>query len=325
MQRQPNAAGLSSRAASVDLSAYRHLYPFESHWLDIQGQRYHYVDEGAGEPVILVHGNPTWSFFFRGLITELRASYRVIAVDHIGCGCSDKPGDDDYEYCLERRVADLDALVEHLQLGDNLTFGVHDWGGMIGLATALRRAQRVKRLVIFNTAAFGLPSGTTLPFWLWIVRNLIPLATPLVRGLNAFSYLATRMASVTRMSSDVSKAYRAPYDSWANRIATLRFVQDIPLGPGDRSYDLMRWVEDHLHRLRDVPMLICWGERDVVFNAAFLAGWRTRFPEAVVHTFPGAGHYVLEDAGEQICPLVHAFLDAHPTDRAAPAPVVVAP
>ncbi len=314
-----------TQATDVNLSAYRHLYPFESHWLDIQGHRYHYVDEGAGEPVILVHGNPTWSFFFRGLITELRASYRVIAVDHIGCGCSDKPGDGDYPYCLERRVADLDALVEHLQLGDNLTFGVHDWGGMIGLATALRRVQRVKRLVIFNTAAFGLPAGTALPFRLWIVRNLIPLATPLVRGLNAFSYLATRMACVTRMSPDVSKAYRAPYDSWANRIATLRFVQDIPLGPGDRSYDLVRWVEDHLHRLRDVPMLICWGERDFVFNAAFLAGWRTRFPEAVVHTFSGAGHYVLEDAGEQICPLVHAFLDAHPTGQAAAVPVVVAP
>ncbi|MEE8130530.1 MAG: alpha/beta fold hydrolase, partial [Vicinamibacterales bacterium] len=193
----------------MDLSAYRHLYPFESRWLDIRGHRYHYVDEGAGEPVILVHGNPTWSFFFRGLITELRESYRVIAVDHIGCGLSDKPGDADYGYCLEHRVADLDTLVDHLQLGDNLTFGVHDWGGMIGLACALRRAERVKRLVIFNTAAFGLPRGKVLPWQLWIVRNLIPLATPLVRGFNAFSYLATRMACVSRMPPDVSKAYRA--------------------------------------------------------------------------------------------------------------------
>ena len=283
----------------MDLSAYRHLYPFESRWLDIRGHRYHYVDEGAGEPVILVHGNPTWSFFFRGLITELRESYRVIAVDHIGCGLSDKPGDADYGYSLEHRVADLDTLVDHLQLGDNLTFGVHDWGGMIGLACALRRAEQVKRLVIFNTAAFGLPPGKALPWQLWIVRNLIPLATPLVRGFNAFSYLATRMACVTRMPPDVSKAYRAPYDSWANRISTLRFVQDIPLHPGDRSYDLVRWVEDHLRHLRNLPMLICWGERDFVFDATFLAGWRTRFPKAVVHTFPDAGHYVLEDAASR--------------------------
>ena len=299
----------------MDLSPHRHLYPFDSHWLDVQGHRYHFVDEGAGDPVILVHGNPTWSFFFRGLITELRESYRVIAVDHIGCGASDKPGDDTYPYRLERRVADLEALVDHLQLGDNLTFGVHDWGGMIGLACALRRADRVTRLVVFNTAAFGLPRGKALPWRLSIIRNLVPVATPLVRGCNAFSYLATHMACVRRMPPDVSRAYRAPYDSWANRIATLRFVQDIPLGPGDRSHELVRWVEDHLHRLRDVPMLICWGERDVVFDASFLAGWRARFPEAVVHTFPDAGHYVLEDAGDEICPLVHAFLDTHPTGQ----------
>jgi haloalkane dehalogenase len=101
----------------------------------------------------------------------------------------------------------------------------------------------------------------------------------------------------------------------------LRFVQDIPLSPADRSYALVRWVEDHLHQLRHVPMLICWGERDFVFDTDFLAGWRLRFPEAVVHTFPAAGHYVLEDAGDQICPLVHAFLDEHPGRTSVPAPM----
>lgn len=307
----------------MDLSSCRSLYPFKSHWLDVQGHRYHYLDEGAGDPILLVHGNPTWSFFFRRLITELRDSYRVIAVDHIGCGPSDKPSDAEYPYCLERRVADLDALVEHLQIEDNLTFGVHDWGGMIGMACALRRPARVTRLVVFNTAAFRLPPGKALPRRLSMLRNLTTLATPLVRGFNAFSYLATHMACVTPLPADVSRAYRAPYDSWANRIATLRFVQDIPLSPHDRSYALVRWVEDHLYQLRHLPMLICWGERDFVFDADFLVGWRTRFPEAVVHTFPTAGHYVLEDAGDQICPLVHAFLDAHPSPAPSAVPVLL--
>ncbi len=298
-------------ATGVDLSPYRHLYPFESHWLTVQGHRYHYVDEGAGAPIILVHGNPTWSFFFRRLITELRGAYRVIAVDHIGCGLSDKPDDSDYPYTLERRVTDLEALLEHLQLGDHLTFGVHDWGGMIGMATALRRPERVARLVVFNTAAFRLPPQKALPLRLAILRHLTTLATPLVRGLNAFSYLATHMACATRLAPDVSRAYRAPYDSWANRIATLRFVQDIPLSPADHSYALVQWVEEHLEQVRHIPMLICWGERDFVFDADFLAQWRRRFPEAIVHTFPAAGHYVLEDAGDAIGPLVHEFLDAH--------------
>lgn len=302
----------------MDLTPYRHLYPFESHWLDIGGHRYHYVDEGAGDPIVLVHGNPTWSFFFRRLIAELRGSYRVIAVDHIGCGLSDKPDDADYPYTLERRVTDLEALLEHLDLGDQLTFGVHDWGGMIGMACALRQPDRVARLVVFNTAAFRLPPGRALPFRLSLLRNVTTLATPLVRGLNAFSYLATHMACATRLPPDVSRAYRAPYNSWANRIATLRFVQDIPLSPDDRSYGLVAWVEQHLEQVRHVPMLICWGEQDFVFDMGFLEVWRTHFPEATVHSFPDAGHYVLEDAGDDIGPIVHQFLDTHPLGASAP-------
>ena len=91
---------------SCDVSRFRHLYPFESHWLDLSGIRMHYVDEGAGQPVVMVHGNPTWSFYFRDLIRELRSTHRVIAVDHVGCGLSDKPGDADYSYTLQRRVED---------------------------------------------------------------------------------------------------------------------------------------------------------------------------------------------------------------------------
>lgn len=301
------------------------LYPFKSHWLDLQGHRYHYLDEGEGDPVILVHGNPTWSFFFRGLIQELRTSYRVIAVDHIGCGLSDKPDDKTYPYRLHRRVEDLEALLDHLDLSDNITFGMHDWGGMVAMACALRRPERVTRLVVFNTAAFHLPPGKSLPLRLSILRHLSPLATPLVRGFNAFSYLATYMACVTPLSTEVRQAYRAPYDSWSNRIATLRFVEDIPLTAADPSYPLVQWVEDELHKLRHLPMLICWGERDFVFDADFLAAWKTRFPEAVVHTFPRAGHYLLEDAGQEICPLVRAFLAAHPPHAIPTGPTPAGP
>ncbi len=302
---------------TFDVTPFRHLYPFQSHWLTIDGHRYHYLDEGRGQPIILVHGNPTWSFFFRNLILELRSSYRVIAVDHIGCGLSDKPADRDYDYSLKSRVDDLDALLDHLQLGEGLTFGLHDWGGMIGAACALRRTSQVTRMILFNTAAFLLPTGKRLPLRLWLVRNLTPLATPLVRGLNAFSYFATHLACVKPLPADVAAAYRAPYNTWASSLATLRFVQDIPLRPGDRSYELARWVDDHLDRLRDVPMLICWGGRDFVFDERMLAEWRRRFPQATVHTFEDAGHYVLEDAGELICPLVRTFLDQHPLAESA--------
>ena len=305
---------------TFDIQPHRDLYPFESHWLELNGLRYHYLDEGQGDPIIMVHGNPTWSFYFRRLVLALRSSYRVIAVDHIGCGLSDKPTDEHYDYRLKSRIDDLDALLHHLGINDNLTFVVHDWGGMIGLGCALRRPASVRRLVVMNTAAFLLPHGKRLPWRLRIIRDGGPLAALIVRGCNGFAWPATHMACKQGMSAQVRAAYCAPYNSWATRIATLRFVQDIPLKPGDPSYAPARWIDDHLHQLRDTPMLICWGAGDFVFDATFLNEWRRRFPAAEVHTFEGAGHYCLEDAYEQIIPLVQEFLARHPAPSPEMAP-----
>lgn len=287
--------------------SWRRVYPFASHWLDVGGGvRMHYVDEGAGAPLLCVHGNPTWSFYYRGVIAAFRETQRVVAPDHVGCGLSDKPGDDRYDYVLERRVHDLELLIERLNLRE-ITLVVHDWGGMIGIAAALRNLHRFSRFVILNTAAFRLPAGLRLPWRLWVVRNT-PLGPLLVRGFNAFARGATRMAVVRPMPSEIAAGLVAPYDSWANRIATLRFVQDIPLRPGDRSYDLVKWVDEHVGELAARPMWIGWGLRDFVFDAGFLTEWRRRFPQAEVHEFPDAGHYVLEDAGTEIEARMRAFL-----------------
>jgi haloalkane dehalogenase len=290
---------------------FAELYPFESHFLDVRGARMHFLDEGRGEPVVMVHGNPTWSFYYRGLVRALRDDHRTIVPDHIGCGLSDKPGDDRYDYTLDRRVDDLEALLDHLGLTSDLTLVLHDWGGMIGMAFASRHPERVKRLVILNTAAFLLPAGKRLPRSLWLCRNT-PLGALLVRGFNAFSRGAVRYCAMRKLEPAVRAGYLAPYNSWSNRIAVLRFVQDIPLSPGDRSYATVRGVQDGLERFRDVPMLICWGEKDFVFDGDFLAGWEQRFPEAEVYRFPAAGHFVLEDAGAAIVPLVRDFLRHHP-------------
>ncbi|MBN2560780.1 MAG: alpha/beta fold hydrolase [Phycisphaerae bacterium] len=294
------------------VQAWRDLYPFEGHYLDQHGLRYHYVDEGCGEPVVMVHGNPTWSFHFRELVKALRGSYRCVVPDHIGCGLSDKPGDDRYDYVLERRVDDIEALLDHLGLARGVTLVMHDWGGMIGMACALRRPERVARLIVMNTAAFLMPTDKNLPWRLWALHGRNPLASLLVRGLNLFAWGATFMATAKGLPRDVRRGLTAPYDAWASRIATLRFVQDIPLRPGDRSYNLAKWVDDHLHVLADVPMLICWGERDFVFDRHFLTEWRRRFPKAEVHAFSDAGHYVLEDARDEIVLLVRGFLTRHP-------------
>ena len=211
----------------------------------------------------------------------------MIVPDHIGCGLSDKPDIDQYPYTLERRVQDLDALLEHLGVRENVTLVLHDWGGMIGMASAHRRPERVKRLVILNTAAFHMPPGKRLPWSLYLCRN--PLIGPfLVRGLNAFSRAAVRWCATRRpLTPEARAGYLAPYDSWRNRVAVLRFVQDIPLRPGDPSYDLVSEVQDGLQRFRDLPMLICWGEKDFVFDRHFLEEWRQAIPRSGSPRFRG--------------------------------------
>jgi haloalkane dehalogenase len=292
-------------------------YPFQGRHLDLGGVRLHYLDEGAGEPVVMLHGNPTWSFYYRNLVLNLRDSYRTIVPDHMGCGLSDKPDDSRYSYTLERRVRDVETLLDHLDVKSDITLVVHDWGGMIGMAYAVRHPERIARLVILNTGAFHLPPTKRFPWQLSFCRNALfgPL---LVRGLNAFCRGAARNCCTRRpMSAEARAGYLLPYDSWANRIAVLRFVQDIPLAAGNPSYALVSEVQERLERLRDVPMLICWGMRDFVFDEHFLAEWQRRFPAAEVHRFADAGHYVLEDAGDETVPLIRQFLRAHEVVRHA--------
>jgi haloalkane dehalogenase len=284
-------------------------YPFKGKRLNIDGLGYHYLDEGAGAPVVMLHGNPSWSFYYRNLVLALRDRYRCIVPDHIGCGLSDKPGDDQYEYTLSRRVDDLELLLDTLGVTKNITLVVHDWGGMIGMAYAIRHPKRIARLVILNTGAFHLPKAKPFPLGLRICRDTV-LGTLLIRGFNAFSVGASHVGCKRNpMSPELRSLYQLPYNSWQNRIATLRFVQDIPLSPGDRGYDLVSAVSDGICQFSSLPMLICWGELDFVFDRHFLAEWQQRFPTAELHSYPDCGHYILEDAKEEIVTLISRFLD----------------
>jgi haloalkane dehalogenase len=270
----------------------------------------HYLDEGSdGPPVLMVHGNPSWSFYYRNLVKALSGTHRCIVPDHIGMGLSDKPDDAAYDYTLSQRIDDLDALINSLNLKQPLTLVVHDWGGMIGFGWAVKHPEQVARLVILNTAAFPLPVDKTFPGLLRLTRT--PLGAFLVRGFNAFSWGATVVGcKLGKMSPAISRAYRAPYDSWDNRIATLRFVQDIPLSPGDRGHARIQAIAGELHRFKATPAMIVWGDRDFVFDDAFLRQWREYLPEARVHVQAGAGHYVLEDAADTVVPLIADFVRA---------------
>ncbi len=283
--------------------------------LDRGGMRLHYIDEGDGDPVVMLHGNPTWSFFYRHLIEDLRNAYRVVVPDHIGCGLSDKPDDSRYDYTLTRRVDDLEALLDHLGLDRDLTLVLHDWGGIIGMTFAARHPERIARLVVTNTAAFHKPAGKSFPTALALFRDS-PAGAWLARGANLFVRGTGWIGCKTqRLSRETRDAYAAPYDSWEHRIAIHRFVQDIPLRSGDRSYGVITEVQDRLHLLRSIPMMIAWGLQDFVFDEPILNEWVRRFPEAEVHRFTRAGHLLFEDEREAVNGLVQRFLAAHPLAR----------
>jgi haloalkane dehalogenase len=280
-------------------------YPFAPRFLDLGGLKYHYVDEGSGPTILFVHGNPTWSFAWRHLLKDLSRDHRVIAVDHIGCGKSDKP--QQYDYVLENHVSNLTKLIDSLDLRDVTLVG-HDWGGCIGMGAAGRRADRFRRFILMNTAAFR---SKRIPLRIAVCR--IPLLGRLaVRGFNAFAGSALWMAveHQQKFSAAARAGFIAPYDNWAHRIATHEFVKDIPLSPSHRSYQTLVGIEEGLAQFRDRPMLLLWGEKDWCFTTEFLKEWQQRLPAARTITYPDAGHYVFEDAKDRMPADVRAFLGA---------------
>lgn len=281
-------------------------YPFESHTFELEENvKMHFLDEGPedGEVLLMLHGNPTWSYFYRELIGGFRHKMRCVVPDHVGCGYSSKP--EAYDYILEKHIDNLCKLVEHLKL-NKITLVLHDWGGAIGMGLAVKKPDLIQKLVVLNTAAFWSPR---IPMRIQLCRIPV-LGEVLVRGFNAFARGAVIMASGRgRLKGDVANFFISPYDSWSNRIAVYRFVQDIPMKKNHRSWKCLQGIEEKLYTLKDKPTIIFWGEKDFCFDLSFLARWKKEFPEAKVHAFSDAGHYILEDASDRIIPELNTFLD----------------
>ena len=282
----------------------KYEYPFTPRKKMIGGHDMSYIDEGQGPVIVMLHGNPTWSFFYRRLILALRDTYRVIAPDHLGCGMSAKP--QEYSYRLKDHIANIEGLLGALGV-TNFSLVMHDWGGAIGMGVAGNRPEQVDSLVVMNTAAFPSPR---IPLRIRVCRTP-GLGDFLIRGLNIFSRGALTMAVTKPLPPAVAAGYLAPYDSWANRIGVLRFVQDIPLSPKDASWETLLEVEQKLINFEHSPMLLLWGGRDFCFNRSFFDEWLQRFPQAERKYFANAGHYLLEDAFDDIAPRINDFFRHH--------------
>ncbi|MDL5154456.1 alpha/beta fold hydrolase [Actinomycetospora termitidis] len=284
-------------------------FTFDQRTVEIGGHTMAYVDVGSGQPVLHVHGNPTWSFYFRSLLEALPdAGFRAIAPDHIGMGRSDKPGRDEYPHTLARRVADLTAFVESLHLDEPLHLVVHDWGGPIGLSWAVEHLDQVDKVVVLNSAAFPLPADKRIPWTLQAAR-LPVVGDVMVRRFNAFSLGALVLGSGGWMvHAEARRGLLAPYDSPEHRVAVHAFVQDIPTGPQDPAHPVLVRLAERLPLLDAHPVQIHWGMKDPVFDATILRHLEHHLPHADVREYDDAGHYVLEDAADRIVPRVRSFL-----------------
>jgi haloalkane dehalogenase len=283
------------------------LYPFTPGSITTsRGATMSYLDEGprSEQAVLMLHGNPTWSFYYRELVQALSPVQRCVVPDHIGMGLSEKPPG--YSYRLETRISDIEGLVASLGL-KKVHLVVHDWGGAIGFGLAARRPELIGRIVILNTAAFRSPH---IPARIQLCK--LPVVGPfIVRACNGFAWPATWMAMKRRtLSADEKRGLLFPYGTWGNRIAVSEFVQDIPLHPGHPTWATLQGVEEGLTQFRDHPALILWGGKDFCFNDHFLSRWREVLPNATVRRFEDAGHYVLADAREDVVPQAAEFLTA---------------
>ena len=278
-----------------------------SAFLELPAGRMHYEDAGprGGETLLCLHGNPTWSFFYRRVLERFSDERRVVAPDHLGCGRSDKPLE--WSYRLADHVANLERLVLALDLRE-ITLVLHDWGGAIGMGLARRHPGRIARLVILNTAAFPSPR---MPWRIRACRT--PVVGPyLVRHWNAFAGLAPRLAVERRLPAEVRAQFLAPYDTPAHRIAIERFVLDIPMSPAHPSWSELEETGRGLAQFADRPVCIVWGEKDWCFTPEFREEWMRRFPKAEVHRLEHAGHWLLEDEPEEALRFVREFLERTP-------------
>lgn len=277
----------------------KEMYPFEENYIDLEHGSMHYVDEGEGEVLLFVHGTPSWSFLYRDLIKTLSASYRCIAIDHIGFGLSEKPVD--FAGTPQLHGENLSEFIQKMDLQD-ITIVVHDFGGPIGLSSAISNPKRIKQVVLFNT-------------WLWETKSN-PEAQKLDRILNGwmgrFLYLSMNFSpkvllkkgfyDKSKLNKDIHDHYIKPFPTKDSRRSLLHIGQSLV---GSSDWYQEQW--DSLDVLTDKPWLILWGTKDEFITTTYLEKWEKRLPNAKVKRLE-CGHFLQEEQPKLVLAYLIDFL-----------------
>jgi pimeloyl-ACP methyl ester carboxylesterase len=294
------------------------MYPWHPKQVSVNGRRMAYLDEGDHQdpPVLLLHGNPNWSFLYRDFVQPLvEAGYRVIAPDWIGAGYSEKPAMD-AAYTLAHHIADLVALIDILELRGFTVVG-QDWGGPQGVGAALQRIDQVAAIVLMNTWLFtdvcGPFHASPLPWTTWHA----PLVGQVfLKRFKMLSHRGLTLVSARGLAEDEVRAYQHVYDDPNSETLTLAWPRTIPLREGDRGWDDMKLIENRLDELADIPVQLIWAPEDPVFGIDYANRLKQLIPQARGPIlFHDAHHFLQDDRGADIVKELIAFLNETPGVR----------
>lgn len=274
-------------------------FPFQHQYLNTAYGKIHYVDEGKGDPILFVHGTPTWSFLYRNYIKKLSNKHRCVAIDHLGFGLSDKRPD--FKGTPQEHAANLTQLIDHLQL-KNITLVVHDFGGPIGLSYAIAHPKNVKRIVLFNT-------------WLWETKNdkdAQKIDKILHSKLGNFIYLNTNFSpkvllkkaffNKKKLTKSIHQQYIKPFPNKMSRHGLLNIGKSL-VGSSDYYDSLWKQADS----IKQIPVLILWGEKDDFITKRHLEKWEGFFVHKTVHVYQ-AGHFVQEEETETTITAIETWL-----------------
>ncbi len=275
-------------------------YPFAPKYFDLPMGRMHYVDEGDSDhAIVMVHGNPAWSYTFRKLIKCLSNKYRCIALDHIGFGLSDKPVE--WDYLPENHALNFEKFLSHLKV-NSITLVVGDWGGPIGLSYAVKHPEKIKSIIITNT-------------WMWPVKGIFHyemfsrfmggiIGRTLIKKYNFFVKVLMKKMFRTEISQSVHQHYIEPLRNPMERKGCWIFPREI-IG----SSEWLSSLWEKKDSIASKPSMIVWGNKDIAFRDIELKKWKSLLHDVEVHEFDNVGHFVQEELGDHLCPLVTEHLE----------------
>ncbi|TXT57245.1 MAG: hypothetical protein BAJALOKI1v1_1830005 [Promethearchaeota archaeon] len=284
----------------MKFETFNDTFPFTPYFERINGFNMHYVDEGEGEPIVCIHGMPTWSYLYRKFITQLSKEYRVIAPDQMGFGKSDVP--QDKQYIMEEHVDNLKTLLLRLNLSD-ITLIVQDWGGPIGFGFSVDYPERIKRLVIMNTSIGVMKEGKNPWYQPLVEKGIYKQFIMNIGGL-----LKGGIHNKDKITDVMIKAYEAPFPSEEYYIGAFAWPKDIPIGDAHPSASIMTHVRKNLYKLDKKEKILIWGIKDPIFPKKLISWWKNIYPDIDIHKISNASHFLQEDVPDHIIALIKKFL-----------------